>query len=360
MSTKREISGGVMNAGDYSLACPVGRLRQSGRFNGMGKDEEVGNSLNYKYCMHDPRLGRWFCIDPVIHEWQSPYCAFDNNPIAIADPSGADGEPKSTNRKADEGEWKDENNNAVVFELPVCEVFGFKPFMADNTIKQDNTYVNDYQSLLFKDMEEEISSNGYRYLDGASDLINATTAAIYSVDIQYYELNDGSFWKKSLTKGAKTKFDFKTFTRADGTKAYAVEDLATSLKFLKYAGIATSAFIIINDCVDVQNQVEGSVSVLFMDFTGSVIAYYNPVTGLLYTAYNIVTNTEEFYDGLYREYQTKRNKIIKGYIDKGLGYVWLYDSEAARFDKLMGDIYPKTSFYRPPDYNIQTILKQGN
>lgn len=37
-------------------------------FQNQEKDDEVkgdGNSLNYKYPMHDPRLGRFFAIDPL-------------------------------------------------------------------------------------------------------------------------------------------------------------------------------------------------------------------------------------------------------------------------------------------------------
>ncbi len=37
-------------------------------FQGQEKDDEVkgeGNSVNYKYKMHDPRLGRFFATDPL-------------------------------------------------------------------------------------------------------------------------------------------------------------------------------------------------------------------------------------------------------------------------------------------------------
>ncbi len=90
MSTKREISGGVMNAGDYSLACPVGRLGQSGMFNGMGKDDEVGNSLNYKYRMHDPRLGRFFAVDPLAakYPFYSQYAFSGNRVIDMVELEG--------------------------------------------------------------------------------------------------------------------------------------------------------------------------------------------------------------------------------------------------------------------------------
>src|SRR5690554_7230930 len=37
-------------------------------FQGQEKDDEVkgeGNSINYKYRMHDPRIGRFFAVDPL-------------------------------------------------------------------------------------------------------------------------------------------------------------------------------------------------------------------------------------------------------------------------------------------------------
>ena len=64
-------------------------------FNGMEKDDEVnggGNSYTTEFRMLDVRIGRWWSTDPVVHHFQSPYCTFDNNPILISDPSGADGD----------------------------------------------------------------------------------------------------------------------------------------------------------------------------------------------------------------------------------------------------------------------------
>tara|TARA_B110000091_G_scaffold153349_1_gene163203 strand:+ start:4196 stop:5143 length:948 start_codon:yes stop_codon:yes gene_type:complete len=66
-------------------------------FNGMEKDNEVagdGNSFTTQFRQYDPRIARWTSIDPVTHHHFSPYNSFDNNPILIADPSGADGEEK--------------------------------------------------------------------------------------------------------------------------------------------------------------------------------------------------------------------------------------------------------------------------
>ncbi|HET6243847.1 MAG: hypothetical protein H0V01_10785 [Bacteroidetes bacterium] len=64
-------------------------------FNGMEKDDEVkgsGNSYTTEWRQYDPRLGRWLSRDPKLHPWQSPYAAFNNNPIYFVDPSGLEGE----------------------------------------------------------------------------------------------------------------------------------------------------------------------------------------------------------------------------------------------------------------------------
>lgn len=74
-------------------------------FNGMERDDEVkgsGNSYTTEFRQYDPRLGRWLSIDPVTHPHMSPYNAFDNNPIIISDPSGANGDNASDNTNPSE------------------------------------------------------------------------------------------------------------------------------------------------------------------------------------------------------------------------------------------------------------------
>jgi RHS repeat-associated protein len=73
-------------------------------FNGMEHDPEVsgdGNSYTTEFRAYDPRLGRWKSLDPVTHHQFSPYIAFDNNPVTITDPSGADGSDKNDEKKVD-------------------------------------------------------------------------------------------------------------------------------------------------------------------------------------------------------------------------------------------------------------------
>lgn len=88
-------------------------------FNGMEKDDEVkgaGNSYTTPFRQYDPRLGRWLTRDPIVQPWQSPYCAFDDNPIYYADPSGlkaGNGDKKEggNKTKAGDDDWKGPNGS---------------------------------------------------------------------------------------------------------------------------------------------------------------------------------------------------------------------------------------------------------
>ena len=64
-------------------------------FNGMEKDDDLkgsGNSYTTEYRMYDSRLGRWLSTDPAMAKYpgQSPYVAFNNNPLFFTDPLGND------------------------------------------------------------------------------------------------------------------------------------------------------------------------------------------------------------------------------------------------------------------------------
>src|SRR5690554_1838820 len=65
-------------------------------FNSMEKDDEIkgqGNSYTTEFRQYDPRVGRWLSLDPLMAKYpnQSPYAAFNNNPIYFIDPDGKDG-----------------------------------------------------------------------------------------------------------------------------------------------------------------------------------------------------------------------------------------------------------------------------
>ncbi len=61
---------------------------KEGRFGFQGQEEDdelkgEGNSVNYTFRMHDPRLGRFFAIDPLStkYPWKSVYAFSENRLI---------------------------------------------------------------------------------------------------------------------------------------------------------------------------------------------------------------------------------------------------------------------------------------
>jgi RHS repeat-associated protein len=64
-------------------------------FQGQERDDEIkgkGNSLNYKFRMHDPRLGRFFSVDPLFakYPWNSTYAFSENRVIDGIELEGAE------------------------------------------------------------------------------------------------------------------------------------------------------------------------------------------------------------------------------------------------------------------------------
>lgn len=64
-------------------------------FQGQEQDDEVkraGNSVNYKYRVHDVRLGRFLSVDPLVAEypWNSPYAFSENRVIDGVELEGAE------------------------------------------------------------------------------------------------------------------------------------------------------------------------------------------------------------------------------------------------------------------------------
>ena len=77
-SIENPSSVGIRNAADYSpFGVQLDGRTQSGTqyrygYQGQEQDDEVkgkGNSVNYKYRMHDPRVGRFFVVDPLMRDY---------------------------------------------------------------------------------------------------------------------------------------------------------------------------------------------------------------------------------------------------------------------------------------------------
>ncbi|MEM9337181.1 MAG: DUF6443 domain-containing protein [Bacteroidota bacterium] len=80
-------------------------------FQGQERDDEIkgeGNSVNYKYRMHDPRVGRFFAVDPLeaSYPWYSPYQFSGNRVIHKVELEGLEeADPKrGKNRNRSEGD----------------------------------------------------------------------------------------------------------------------------------------------------------------------------------------------------------------------------------------------------------------
>lgn len=65
--------------------------------------------------MYDSRIGRRWERDPVLKPWESPYAAFNNNPILYADPKGLEGEDP----KVKKGDVIAKNEHASVDEVEI-------------------------------------------------------------------------------------------------------------------------------------------------------------------------------------------------------------------------------------------------
>jgi len=65
--------------------------------------------------MYDSRLGRWFAVDPMFinFPWQSPYVAFDNNPIYIIDANGEAGKAYWQNVEILEYTYNGNNSHTI-------------------------------------------------------------------------------------------------------------------------------------------------------------------------------------------------------------------------------------------------------
>ena len=126
--------------------------------NGMEQDDEVkgrGNSYSTYFRSYDSRLGKWLSTDPlsVKFPWQSPYAAFDNNPIFYSDPSGSESESIHLDKDGNFlAEYDDGDDNIYIHDI---EASDYSP-PSDLAIKagvgllraEDGNLLGSYEELL--------------------------------------------------------------------------------------------------------------------------------------------------------------------------------------------------------------------
>jgi RHS repeat-associated protein len=183
-------------------------------FNGMEKDDEVkgqGNHMTTPFRQYDPRIGRWMTMDPIVHVDQSPYMAFNNNPIYFADPSGlkgggpngmqpeVNGDKKGETFVGDDGKTYTLNADAAVI----------KPTQQD--------FVNAYVRQEIKTMYAEVASAAGRVggENWFTSLVNAHNTWGKSVENSFYGKGGHSKYGVVINGAKDSDGSFRTTFTAD-------------------------------------------------------------------------------------------------------------------------------------------------
>jgi RHS repeat-associated protein len=160
-------------------------------FNGMEKDDEMkgnGNSYSTEYREYDSRIGRWFSADPLFMNfpWQSPYVAFDNNPIVNTDPRGdaADGDGKGQKRAT-------EATSKVATDTRVYGQNDSKKLDCSKATNEISTAVGDNAFKGMKGSYTAISANQAEHLKKTGE---------FSTDIKDAQVGDYIFWSAKSDK----------------------------------------------------------------------------------------------------------------------------------------------------------------
>lgn len=128
----------ITDGSTVTTSCGGGGYRYG--FQAQEKDDEWkggGNSINYKYRVHDPRIGRFLSLDPLYKDYphNSPYAFSENRVVDAIELEGLeqlhytltldDGKPKLT-LTAEETDWVDVNLQTKAFYITYGErVFAF-------------------------------------------------------------------------------------------------------------------------------------------------------------------------------------------------------------------------------------------
>ena len=167
-------------------------------FQGQERDDEVkgaGNSVNYTFRMHDPRVGRFFAVDPlsIKYPYNSPYAFSENRLIDGVELEGK--EVRSSGKIAIPNLFSGENIYIIVYTVKI------KLVVADDINKEVFTALQINNSI--KEAERDLSFEG----DGSFD--NPKMITVFEIDndsplvlninhqVQsgYYTEADGSYTK---------------------------------------------------------------------------------------------------------------------------------------------------------------------
>ncbi len=220
----------LANVTSYSGYYPFGML-MSGRnggedyrysFQGQETDDEVkgkGNSVNYKYRMHDPRLGRFFAVDPLSPSYPelTPYQFSHNSPIGKVEIEGL------------EGEWKVDIQHAQndVAKLPV----GTSRSASKEVFNSSMAKLQPFRDLP-GGFHESMDALGFVPVVG--EVFDGTNILVYSYEGDYLNAAISSFALVPLVGDASAK-GFKYSLKAAGYSTKKFKSLRSAKRWVSNA-----------------------------------------------------------------------------------------------------------------------------
>ena len=194
-------------------------------FQGQLQDDEIkgeGNSVNYTYRMHDPRLGRFFAVDPLAKDfpWNSPYAFSENRLLDAIELEGL--ESYQINKKVDaEVYWVTlldintpkleiyDENGAKTDNWKYCEIDEYMSKVSVVKTHGDNKQLIDenktFGAFATDDEEQEgksLSNNIYKNPSKMEILSTDLAGNINgSFNLNELENNFSEFAPKSITTG---------------------------------------------------------------------------------------------------------------------------------------------------------------
>ena len=198
-------------------------------FQGQEQDDEIkgeGNSVNYKFRMHDPRIGRFFAVDPLTSKYphNSPYAFSENVVIDHVELEGLEKlDIKELNSYLDDPkafalDKYSQNRNTInaqgPFSLPGFNLMYNRTIMHNSDRPLDGTgqhytdyYSYDYLTNLVK--YDEPSSKGWH---GSYAFLSKDGKRYYNFEISNYHYKKSispilSYWDNGGVR--QTLFHFK-------------------------------------------------------------------------------------------------------------------------------------------------------
>ena len=191
-----------INTGDYRYG-----------YNGMEGDPELkgrGNSYTTEFRQYDPRIGRWWSIDPKGTAFESPYAGMGNNPIIYNDPLGDS--IKIYGNNTDQAAFLTKLNAEAGKEMFVINAKGFLQFKDPKQSVVDDPFLKMMDVAMNADVinDKELGLNNVTHttitlrLVQKADLSGADRSVYFDewsnaeVDIDDMSLVSGDFYKSTL------------------------------------------------------------------------------------------------------------------------------------------------------------------